>query len=184
MTFSQLVALSTVLVCVTGGCAKASAPPNGTGLGVFELSSDSTITPPANATDAQLQAWASRYIVEGKYIKISPYLHADPANRVFLYDPASVETLPDGHVTAWFRLELIRPVEKQGVAVRSVHKKMEIDCSDLRFKEISIESFYGANLVHRAPDFKFPDTWGKPESESSPQGMAARRVCNDAKARK
>ncbi len=108
-------------------------------------------------------------------------MHTDSANRIWLYDPTSLQKLPNGNVAAWFRIELFRAIVMHGGVRRSVHKQLEIDCSsNLRYRELIIEEFAGANMQLRTPDPTFSREFGKPESETSPQGMTARSICNSA----
>jgi hypothetical protein len=174
-----LMAVSLALLCATDARAQAAgAAPRQGSVAIEQSSNPNTL--PGDATEAQLRAWANRYIKKGTFVETDAFMHADPSNRIFLYDPTSVQKLPNGHVTAWFRIELFRPRMMEGYSHRSVHKKLEIDCSDLRYKELIIESFAEANMQQRVPDITFTPAFGNPELQNSPQGIVARRVCSDA----
>ena len=177
------LALGFALVSMTSICAQTAARAVSSANVSIDESTNSD-TPTGDATDAQLRAWANRYIQKGTFVETNPFMHTNPANRIFLYDPTSVQKLGNAHVTAWFRIELFRSVVMQGTVRRSVHKKLEIDCSDLRYRELIIEDYSGANMQQRLPDSTFPQTFGKPEPADSPQGITAGRVCNDANALK
>jgi hypothetical protein len=134
--------------------------------------------PPSDASDAQLRDWITRYIDTGKFVEAGV-----DARRVTLYDPTTVEKLAGGHVTGWVRSELFHPTAADGQTLRSVRKKLEIDCVDWRYKELVVEGYTGANLQRPVP-ISISDAWTKPLAADSSAGKPLRLACAAADARR
>ena len=128
----------------------------------------------ANASDAERRAWADRYVQPGSFVETDI-----DADRVYLYDPASFQRQPDGHVVGLIRAELMRPRVVNGIAVRSVRKLAEIDCAALRYKERTVEGFAGSNLARPTAPLPVSDKWTEPATAGSPAGRRLFPACAD-----
>ena len=132
---------------------------------------------PADASIDQLRAWVDQHVHKRSYVETSL-----DTRRLMLFEPTTLEKLPNGNVVGWFRTELFQPVVVQGKTVRSVRKKLEVDCRELRYKEV-VEELYGApNMGGPAHVVTPPDTWGKPREPNSTSGISMRRACDAADA--
>ena len=130
--------------------------------------------PPSNASKEQLGAWVDRYVDKGKYVEATI-----DDKRLILWEPSTLEKLPNGHVAGWFRSELFRPVEVEGKALRSVRKRSEIDCRERRYRELVFEGYAGPNMTRQVPPLKLPDKWGKPLPANSSTGI--HKACDHVK---
>jgi hypothetical protein len=93
----------------------------------------------------------------------------DPAGDIFLteedgvstyYSPKELERRPDGHVEAWYRDELARPVALMTTGVRSTRTQVEIDCARRRARSLNYVLYPGANLLGPGfDDFEPSDAW-------------------------
>ena len=167
MAVKTILASGAALICAWGGAllAQGTAP----GAPVAD--------PPLLAADASAaarQAWIDRYIVPGQFVEVD----AD-ADRVYLYDPASVTKTPDGNVTGRLRAELFRPRTVGGVTVRSVVKRAAIDCAGLRYKELGIEGYAGANLQRPVEGLPLGKDWTPPATAGSLAGRTLFPACLD-----
>lgn len=144
-----------------------------------DLSGGYTAHPPVPAEDAsidQLHEWKETYIFQAGWS-----LGSVDEKRIIFFDVDSLERLPDNHVTAWTRAELYRPTYREGQGIRSVLKKLEIDCGDLRMRELQYIGFSSSNLqdVIR-PGQSWNPQWTEPTEEGTGPGIAVRATCNAA----
>ena len=133
--------------------------------------------PPAGAAEEQVREWITRYIEEGFYKEA-----AIDENRVHFYDPQTLQKLPDGHVVGWFRAELFRTRDLNGIGVRSMRKKLEVDCKEWRYKELAAEGFAGTNM--RQPvHVPMSAEWTRTIAGDTGAGESLRKACGDEKVR-
>ena len=125
-------------------------------------STEAVADPPQLPTDAQLEAWAARYVRVGDYVRAG--LDAD---RNYLYQPSSFRKLANGHLLGSIRAELFRPRVEEGYTVRSVRKLVQVDCDALRYRELTVEGFAGSNLRHPVAGLPVSETWTKPLKRGS-----------------
>jgi len=131
--------------------------------------------PPQDATADQLRAWKDQYLHAGSFTEV-----ASDANRVLFLDAIHLQKLPDGHVVATFRTELFRPTLAEGLMVRSVRKRLEVDCDQWRYKELVVDGFAASNMQQPVAGLRLSDQWTKPLPESSSAGMSLRIACSKA----
>ena len=154
----SLIAIGALLACASS--AAAHTPPD---------------LPPDASLD-QLRAWVDQHVHKRTFVETSL-----DTRRLMLFDPTTLEKLPNGNVVGWFRTELFQPTVVQGKTVRSVHKKLEIDCRELRYKEL-VEVLHGApNLGNPAYPVAPSDKWGEARDPNSTSGISMRRACEDPK---
>ena len=122
-----------------------------------------------------MAAWKSLYISDFEYVE-----GAIDATRVLLFDPGSLKTIPDGNVIGMFRSENYRPVKEGDKFVRSVRKRVEIDCAGLRYKELTFEGFAQSNLRELVRNVPYKLNWTEPVAKDSGVGRALRRACDYA----
>ena len=132
--------------------------------------------PPEGASDTQLAAWKSRYVDDLGYVEA-----ATDARRVLLFDPASLRAEPDGLVIAMFRSENFRPVKEGDKLIRSVRKRVEIDCPGLRYRELTFEGFAHSNLREPVRNVPYKLNWTQPFAKDSGVGRALGMACDHAK---
>ena len=153
-----LVAIGALLACASS--AAAHTPPD----------------IPADASLEQLRAWVDQNVHKRSYVETSL-----DTRRLMLFDPTTLDKLANGNVVGWFRTEIFQPVVVHGKTVRSVRKKLEVDCRELRYKEL-VEELYGApNMGGPAYPVTPPDKWGEARDPNSTSGISMRRACGDPK---
>jgi hypothetical protein len=107
--------------------------------------------PPADPSDAALDAWLEE--------------HIDLRDEVFLghrggagvyYSPKDTEKLANGHYRTWIRRELPRPIGLQLSTVRSTRSHVELDCARRRYAYVDLIVFPGSNQLG-TPSSDFTD---------------------------
>jgi hypothetical protein len=97
-------------------------------------------TPPAEGET--VAAWRARAVDETGYVFLSEL------DGVSTYvAPKEIERDANGHVVAWFRDELARPISVRTTAVRSARTRVEIDCARRQFAFRDYVLYPGANLL-------------------------------------
>lgn len=99
-------------------------------------------------------------------------------SHAFYFLPSSLERLANGHLIGWFRSELAAPIVVEGKSLRSVRKLLEVDCGDLRYRELVFEGFARNNLQEAVFGLPTPNDWTKPAPETGTAGMVRRQACN------
>lgn len=105
------------------------------------------------------------------------------ANRVILYEPATLRREGNGYILGWFRTELQEPRDVDGVTVSSVRKQLEVDCIALRYRELTVQGYAGRTLRYPVAGLKLSANWTLPLAESSDAGQALRQACRRAPVR-
>lgn len=124
------------------------------------------------AKPSEISDWKRRYLQELGYIEAS-----SDSSRVTLVDPRSVE-LAGEYRTAILRSELYRPRFSDGHWLRSVRKKLLIDCERLQYRELELAGFAGSNLRAEVPGLHPPNEWIGPFAIESSAGAALGAVCS------
>jgi hypothetical protein len=127
------------------------------------------------ASAEDIAAWKGRHLIVGPFAEATT-----DANRVTLYDPASLARLGNDHVIAIFRSELFRPRIADGHWLRSIRKKLEIDCTGLLYRELELYGFAGSNMTAPVPPLTPPDKWVGPFAADSSAGEGLRIACDKA----
>lgn len=95
--------------------------------------------PPEGLSDIAAETWVRKHINTAGYAVSS---HDD--RSVIFYAPASLDLLPNGHVTVSVRREAM--VEPEGGLGRSMLVQMQFDCSGRRSRILGMTTFKDANL--------------------------------------
>lgn len=155
---------SLLLVAAAWTCGAASAP----------VIDNVPILSEGAGEDAVV-AWRERYIDLGNYVE-----GATDANRVTLFLPSSISLVAEGRILAIFRSELVRPRFADGHQLRSIRKKLEIDCVALRYRELELYGFSRSNMKGPVPSITPPDSWIGPYLPASSAGRALATACAKA----
>ncbi|MGE4431985.1 MAG: surface-adhesin E family protein [Sphingobium sp.] len=156
-----------ILLALSGGCAPSApsravwAPPPG--------------EPPVLEADApaeRIDAWKADYLRAGEYVEAT-----SDDSRVTLFLPGSLRRTGPVRMEATFRSELFRPRFADGQWLRSIRKRMEIDCAALRYRELTVQGFAGSNMTGPVPPITPPVDWSGPFTPDSSAGSGLKQVC-------
>ncbi|AUW57789.1 hypothetical protein C1T17_06400 [Sphingobium sp. SCG-1] len=138
-----------------------------------------SVQPPAEgASEAELRDWVGRNITKGNFVE-----NTLDTTRFTLYDPTSIEKLPNGHVTAWIRGEVFR-LRANGQGMRSILKKLEINCPETSYREIEVKGFASFNLKDPISSPPVPDRWFNVNQPGRVDPTPIARICALAKTTK
>ena len=79
-----------------------------------------------------------------------------------------------------FRSENYRPVKEGDKLIRSVRKRVEIDCGKLRYRELTFEGFAQSNLRELVRNLPYKRNWTEPFAKESGVGKALAMACDYA----